>query len=248
LSAALLPQWRDDWALFLDVDGTLLEIAATPVAVRVPSRAIRVLAVLHLKLHGAVAFVSGRPVDDLDRLFAPVRLPAAGVHGAERRDSVGAMHRAAHGAGLAPARQLLRAWGAAHAGAFVEDKGTAVALHYRTAPGLEPAARRVAADALAAVGAGFHLQQGKMVLEIKPDSVSKGHAIAAFMQEPPFHGCVPVFVGDDLTDEDGFEVVDRLGGHSIAVGLGRSTRARWRLRDERAVLDWLEHGAYEEGG
>ena len=247
MSAAFLPQWRDDWALFLDVDGTLLEIAATPAAVRVPWRAVRVLAALHWKSQGAVAFVSGRRIADLDRLFAPLRLPAAGVHGAERRDSAGDMLPATHDAGLAPARRLFGAWGSAHPGVFVEDKGMAIALHYRAVPELEPAARRVATDALAAVGPGFHLQQGRMLLEIKPESVGKGRAIAAFMQEPPFRGRVPVFVGDDLTDEDGFEAVNRLGGHSIAVGLGRSTCARWRLRDERVVLDWLERAAQAEG-
>jgi len=104
MSAALLPVWRDDWALFLDVDGTLLEIAAVPVAVCVPERAVRVLAALQQRLRGAVALVSGRRIVELDRLFAPLRLPVAGVHGAERRDAAGNVARPLYDAALAPAR------------------------------------------------------------------------------------------------------------------------------------------------
>jgi trehalose 6-phosphate phosphatase len=245
MSEALLPEWRDDWALFLDVDGTLLEIAETPTAVRVPEQATRVLAGLQRRLHGAVALVSGRSIAELDGLFVPLRLPTAGVHGAERRDASGTVYRRADGEALAPARELLAAWSSAHAGVLVEDKGVALALHYRGAPELETAARRIAAQALAAVGPAFCIQEGKKVLEIKTKSNGKGDAIAAFMREPPFHGRVPVFIGDDLTDEDGFDVVNRFGGHSIGVGLDRKTSARWQIRSERDVLSWLERPAPE---
>ncbi len=247
MSAALLPEWRDDWALFLDVDGTLLEIASIPAAVRVPKRAIRVLASLHPRLDGAIALVTGRRIADLDALFAPLRLPAAGVHGAERRDAAGHATASDRGARLAPARRVLAAWQAAHTGTVLEDKGAALALHYRAAPEWEGEARRVVIEALAAVGPDFHLQEGKKVLEIKANAAGKGSAIEAFMDEAPFRGRCPVFIGDDLTDEDGFDAVNRLGGHSIAVGLDRPTRARWRLRDEQEVLSWLESGAEEEG-
>ncbi|HVY65496.1 MAG TPA: trehalose-phosphatase [Gammaproteobacteria bacterium] len=243
MSAALLPVWRDDWALFLDVDGTLLEIAAIPAAVCVPERAVRVLATLQQRLQGAVALVSGRRIAELDRLFAPLRLPIAGVHGAERRDAEGRLAQPQHDAALAPARRLLSRWRTTHADVLIEDKGVALALHYRAAPERESAVRRIAAEAVTSLGPGFHVQEGKKVLEIKADSAGKGFAIAAFMRELPFRERVPVFVGDDLTDEDGFEVVNRLGGHSIAVGIDRPTRARWRLRDERDVLDWLDRGA-----
>lgn len=246
MSEALLPEWRDDWALFLDVDGTLVEIAATPEAVRIPEHAIRVLADLQRKLNGAVALVSGRSIAELDGLFGPLRLPAAGIHGAERRNVSGTVYRRENGASLEPARQLLAAFSAAHAGVLVEDKGLALALHYRGAPELETGARRVATDALAAVGPAFCVQEGKKVVEIKARSNGKGDAIAAFMREPPFHGRVPVFIGDDLTDEDGFDVVNRLGGHSIGVGLDRNSSARWRITNERDVLSWLEHRAHVE--
>ena len=247
MSAASIPEWRDDWALFLDVDGTLLEIATIPAAVRVPERAIDVLRALKTRLGGAMALVSGRRIADLDALFAPLTLPIAGVHGAERRDAAGNRTTPERGARLAPARRVLAAWQVAHAGTLLEDKGAALALHYRAAPEWESAARRVVIEALAAVGPDFHLQEGKKVLELKAYSTGKGVAIETFMNEPPFKGRIPVFLGDDMTDEDGFETVNRLGGHSIAVGVDRPTRARFRFRDEREVLNWLEDGARQGG-
>jgi len=246
VSEAALPAWRDDWALFLDVDGTILAIAATPAAVRVPGRAIAAIASAHEGLAGALALVSGRSIADLDRLFAPLRLPAAGVHGAERRTAAGLVHRTQNAAALGPARTLLQRWVAAHPGALLEDKHTALALHYRNVPELEPAARVAAAAAVATVGTAFHIQEGKRVLEVKAHAVGKGKAIEEFMAEQPFAGRRPVFVGDDLTDEHGFEVVNRLGGHSIAVGVTRPTHARWRVADEAQVLDWLESRASVE--
>lgn len=240
MSEALLPRWRDDWALFLDVDGTLLEIAAAPAAVRVPQRVIDVLASLDERLSGAFALVSGRLIVDVDRLFAPLRLAVAGAHGAERRAASGRLQRRDDSLALAPAKRLLTEWSALHPGTLLEDKGSALALHYRQAPAHEAAARHIVADALLAAGPEFHSQEGKKVLEIRADGVGKGQAIAAFMGEQPFVGRLPVFVGDDLTDEAGFETVNRLGGHSIAVGVARATHATWHLADEASVLDWLE--------
>lgn len=240
MSEALpLPAWRDDWALFLDVDGTIIEIAATPAAVQVPACTIAALADARDRLGGAVALVSGRGLAELDRLFAPLRLPAAGTHGAERRTWDGLVHTAPDATSLAAAEQLLSRWAIAHEGVLLERKHGSLALHYRNVPWLEPAARVVAAAAAAAVGPAFHVQPGKKVLEIKAAAVSKGRAIAEFMAEPPFAGRKPVFVGDDLTDEDGFEIVNGFGGHSIAVGAARTTHARWRLDDEAQVLRWL---------
>lgn len=240
MSTALLPKWRDDWALFLDVDGTLLEIAATPAAVKVPARAIELIERLRRRLSGALALVSGRTVADLDRLFAPLRLPLAGAHGAERRSASGILQRVGDGDALSPARQVLSDWAAAHAGVLLEDKKLALALHYRQAPHLESDARQIVYGAVAALGGHFTVQEGKYVLEVKQAATGKGQAIAAFMAEEPFAGRVPVFIGDDLTDEDGFVRVNELGGHSIAVGVRRESYARWQLADESQVLDWLE--------
>lgn len=240
VSEAALPVWRDDWALFLDVDGTILEIAATPDAVRVPAHAVSAIAAAYRRLSGAVALVSGRSLPDLDRLFAPLELPAAGSHGAQRRTATGRLAGRHDAAKLAPARERLVQWTYAHVGTLLEDKQDSLALHYRNAPHLEPDARRVVAEAAAAAGSEFHVQEGKMVLEIKARATSKGRAIEEFMEEEPFKGRRPVFIGDDLTDEAGFEAVNRLGGHSIAVGVARPTQARWRLRDAPDVLCWLE--------
>jgi trehalose 6-phosphate phosphatase len=247
VSEAALPSWRDDWALFLDVDGTILEIAATPEAVQVPARAVAAIAAASVRLAGAVALVSGRSIADLDRLFAPLLLPAAGAHGAQRRTAAGRLHAQRYAAELAPARELLNGWVAAHRGALLEDKQDSLALHYRNAPEIEAAARLAVATALAAVGPLFQLQEGKKVLEIKARGTSKGSAIEEFMAEPPFVDRRPVFLGDDLTDEAGFAAVNRLGGHSIAVGVTHETQARWRLRNEVAVLDWLESQGRQTG-
>jgi trehalose 6-phosphate phosphatase len=234
-----LPRWRDDWALFLDVDGTIVEIAANPAAARVSTRAITALRLVRNKLGGAVALVSGRGLADLDRMFAPLRLPSAGAHGAERRTSDGNIHKTPDPASLAPAEALLSSWVVKHAGVLLERKRGSLALHYRSAPWLEPAARVVVAAAAAAAGPEFHVQPGKQVLEIKSADVGKSRAIAEFMAEVPFAGRKPVFVGDDLGDEDGFEFVNSFGGHSIAVGVRRTTHARWRAEDEQQVLRWL---------
>jgi trehalose 6-phosphate phosphatase len=240
MSDALLPTWRDDWALFLDVDGTLLEIAAAPEDVFVPTRTLEVLSKLHERLGGALALVSGRAIADLDRLFRPLRLPAAGAHGAERRSASGhTTHRHSEGSVLEPARRLLAGWAAANPGVLLEVKGAALALHYRGAPSLERDAKRVASQAATLAGPQFVIQEGKKVFEIKPKATDKGRAIAEFMLEEPFESRVPVFIGDDLTDEHGFARVNELGGHSIAVGVVHATVARWHLPNEAQVLDWL---------
>jgi trehalose 6-phosphate phosphatase len=234
------PPCRSDWALFLDLDGTLLEIAETPAQVRISARLLAALQTLHNELHGALAIVSGRSIAIIDRLLAPLQLPVAGIHGAERRDAAGGLHAAAASPELTRVRRRLSGFVAEHPRLLLEDKGSALALHFRQAPELERAARAAVADALGSCSALLQLQEGKMVLEIKPRDASKGDAIARYMQESPFAGRIPVFIGDDVTDEAGFATVNRLGGHSIKVGSGGSSRALWRLPDVGRVLDWLE--------
>jgi trehalose 6-phosphate phosphatase len=238
-----LPSPSASWALFLDVDGTLLEVAERPDAVRVDPALARLMARLHRATAGALGLVSGRSVAGLDALFAPLVLPAAGQHGLERRDAAGKVHQ--HPFPVPPLRRAaerLAEFAARHAGLLLEDKGANLALHYRQAPQLAEAARGAASAAAAELGAGFELQAGKMVFEIKPGGRDKGLAIEEFMREPPFRGRTPVFVGDDATDEYGFGVVNRLGGHAIKVGAGPSC-ARWRLGDAAEVRDWLERCA-----
>lgn len=235
-----LPVPNTEWALFLDVDGTLLEIAPTPDGVRVPARLKSLLSGLAEAAGGALAFVSGRPIAQLDRWFAPLRIPSAGLHGLERRDAAGKIHRASFDErALQRARAFLAALVKSNPGLLLEDKQMTLALHYRQAPELEATARKGAAHALELAGDAFCVLDGKMVLELKPDGFSKSLAIAAFLAEPPFAGRTPLFVGDDRTDEAGFSYVNGLGGIAVHVGNNPDTRARWRLPDVAAVHQWL---------
>lgn len=229
-------------ALFLDVDGTLVPIAETPEAVVVNERLLGTLFALDRALGGAVALVSGRAIADLDRLFAPARFPAAGLHGLERRDAAGQRHDDGDEAALESLRGPLAAFAADHPGVLLEDKGRAIALHYRKAPEAAAAARAQVERLVAPLHDHLAVVPGKMVFEIKPVSADKGVAVAAFMAEPPFAGRRPAFIGDDVTDEDGFKFVNDLGGVSVKVDehLGdQPSAAVARLADVEAVGDWL---------
>lgn len=233
------PPFSTGWTLFLDIDGTLVEHIDRPPDVVVDSALKTLLRRLAASLGGAVALISGRSIADVERLFAPLDVPIAGLHGVEHRDAAGAVHRhAMDEEALRSAHAHLEQVAAQNPGLFFEDKGLNLALHYRTAPHLAPLAevaiRTVARD----LGHRFEIQQGKMVWEIKPSGYDKGTAIEEYLEGPPFAGRLPVFVGDDLTDEVGFELVNGRGGHSIKVGPGR-TRAHWRLDDARAVRGFL---------
>ena len=226
-------------AFFFDVDGTLAEIQPRPELVFIPPASQAALQRLHAR-GVALAVISGRPLAQLDALLAPLRLPAAGVHGAERRDARGELRNLElDGARLARVRDELEQACRAHAGLQLEDKGVAFALHFRQAPQLEPIARRLAEDFAARHAELLSLQPGKCVFELKPRGASKGEVIRAFMDEAPFRGRLPVFLGDDLTDEAGFAVVNALGGRSIKVGDGPS-EARERLASVAAVGAWLQ--------
>jgi trehalose 6-phosphate phosphatase len=241
-----MPPFQRNWAFFLDIDGTLLDIAATPKAVHTAKADCRLVAALYDKADGALALVSGRSLKMIDQLFSPMRLPAAGQHGVERRDSRGRVHRPAFSTDvLERAAEQIREFAERHSGLVFEEKGYSMALHYRLAPHLAGAANAVVREAARAAGEKVEVQRGKMVAELKPSGHDKGRAIEAFMREKPFTGRVPVFLGDDLTDEHGFRVVDRMGGHAIKVGSG-ATVARWRVANPAAargwLANWLEHG------
>lgn len=228
-------------ALFLDVDGTLLEIEREPGAVHVPEALCRVLADLQVAIGGALALVSGRSIAQLDHLFSPLRLHAAGLHGLERRHLDAGLTRAAPDPHIfADARHHLAAFAARHRGVLLEDKGLTLALHYRNAPAQATAAEAMARAAVTASEGALVLLAGKMVFEIKPPGTDKGRAIAAFMAEPPFAGRRPVFAGDDVTDEAGFAAINDRGGIAIRIGNdGRSTAARHGLADVQAMQRWL---------
>ncbi|MCE3285191.1 MAG: trehalose phosphatase [Steroidobacteraceae bacterium] len=206
-------------ALFLDVDGTLIEFGPAPDDVEVDAVTLKFLQDASDSLNGALALISGRSLAQLDALFGYARFPAAGLHGLERRDARGRLH--VHPTERLP-QPLLDELGEIaerHPGVLLEDKGRAVALHYRQAASLqEMLEREVHALARRHGGNDLQVQPGAYVLELKPSGITKAHAIEAFMLEPPFAGRTPLFAGDDLTDLHGFDAVERRGGVSIAVG------------------------------
>ena len=229
-----------DIALFLDVDGTLLEIASTPDAVKVPAALRNTLDLAAAREKGALAVISGRSISELDRLFAPCLFPAAGQHGFERRDAAGRLTQPALDSKLLkPAREALAGLQLLHKGLLLEDKGAALAMHYRLAPKCESVVRAVMAELAAPLAGLFVLRSGKCVFELTPAGYSKRTAVEAFMLEPPFAGRAPVFIGDDVTDEDGFAAVNELGGYSIQVGNARASAARYRFGSVSAVAAWL---------
>ena len=228
-----------EWCLFLDVDGTLIELSDSPLDTHADSDLKTLLADVAERLSGAVALVSGRSIAYLDALFAPLRLPAAGLHGVERRKASGVIQGASFvDTQLDSARTALTALVTAHPGTLLEDKGRTIAVHFRMAPHAEAAVRDVVGVSAALLGSNYHIQGGSMMLEIKPRGFSKGSAIKAFMLEPPFSGRKPVFVGDDLTDQEGFKAVEDQGGISIAVG--DRVRGQFHMDDAAAVRRWLE--------
>src|SRR5258708_11601669 len=234
-----VPRLPGDPGFFLDIDGTLLDIAERPQLVRIDEDLGHLLATLRDASGGAVALISGRSVAEIDRLFGR-NFCAAGQHGAERRDAAGKMHQ--HRvplAGLRKAHERLRAMAAEHPALVLEDKGMNLAVHYRSAPELGATVRETLRRLVEELGDDFELQSGKMVMEIKPSGKDKGTAIAEFLAEVPFRGRLPVFIGDDLTDEFGFELINRAGGCSVKVGEGRSA-AHWRLPNADTVRAWLK--------
>jgi trehalose 6-phosphate phosphatase len=232
-----------DCALFLDFDGTLVEIAAHPEAVVVPLGLVGTLGRIQRWLGGAAAVISGRSIAQIDRFLDPLVLCVAGVHGAERRRSDGSMAWRA----VPPlqavedaASELVRSYPALR----LETKRGSLALHYRQAPELEPLCLEALSAAIAR-SPGLALLRGKMVVEAKPAGVSKGGAIEAFLEEPPFAGRLPVFIGDDVTDEAGFAVVQARGGLAVKVGEG-PTAASQRLANPMAMREALERALARE--
>lgn len=223
-------------ALFLDFDGTLVDLAQQPEDVVVPPSLVATLRDLHAYLGGAVAVISGRPMEQLDAFLAPLRLPMAGVHGSERRAADGTLSLHATYP-LDEVQRAAQALADQHPALRLESKRGSLALHYRQAPQLEA----LCLDTLrAAVEAspGLTLMRGKMVVEAKPGGASKGMAIDAFMHEAPFAGRQPVFIGDDFTDEVGFTVVQGRGGMGVKVGGGAS--AAWHRVESppRCARSW----------
>jgi len=241
LAAAAPPVPRTaDTALFVDLDGTLLDFALTPDAVVVDAGLPKLLRSLYTTLNGALAVISGRTLAGIDTLLNLPELASVGQHGAELRYVGGRVERAMIDAqALDDARTLLHTRAARAADVRIEDKDIAVSIHYREYPQAEPFARELAAAALQAAGAGFELQHGANVIELKSMRVDKGRALAALMAQSPFAGRQPWMLGDDYADEHAFAMAQALGGAGVVVGSRSDSVAHFQLAKPSAARAWL---------
>lgn len=231
------PDPKRDLALFLDLDGTLLDLAPAPDKVIVPNSLIHDLATASVILGGAVAIVSGRPLAQIDALLHPLRMIGAGEHGAVVRLAGGTRDEIETDVPQNWVDILVAAVGRER-GALLERKAHSVAVHYRQAPRLEDFFRNLCRELIAGHEAGYEVLQGKMVFEIRPRNVNKGRAVDLLMQDEPFRGRRPLFIGDDVTDEDGFRAAVRHGGEGLDVFTrfgGRPHEVRRWLRSFAAL-------------
>jgi len=236
-------------ALFLDVDGTLIDLAQRPDLVVMPAGLVGTLKATERKLAGALALISGRTIDDLDRLFEPLRLRASGVHGAEMRFDPGGPAISTSAPSELP-RSLVKAVTRAveaFPGVFVENKRFSISVHYRQAPAAERPVRETVMRLIDFSRAPVEVMKAHCAIELKAPGFDKGGAIAAFLSTPAFRGRTPVFVGDDATDESGFAVVAARGGNGYSVGR-QLPGAIGVFSEPRAVRDWLVEFAARGGG
>jgi len=232
------PALTDDVALFTDLDGTLAPLAERPGLVKPDAGRRRMLARLQRSLDGRLAVVSGRGLDDLDRILEHDVTAVSAAHGLVRRSADGVVRAAPRPAALDDARDALDAFVRADRGLLLEDKGPAIALHYRRSPAAAEACQDLVRRL--ALAGDLLVQQGDMVVELRAPGPDKGDALRAFMAEAPFAGFMPVFIGDDLTDEHGFDAAAALGGFGVVVGPRRPTAALYALADVAAALDWFD--------
>ncbi|HEV7122712.1 MAG TPA: trehalose-phosphatase [Rhodanobacter sp.] len=240
LPVAPLPGRGARWALLLDVDGTLLDFSDDPASVAAPRALTVLLHDLHAALDGALGLISGRTIGDLDRIVGHARWPAAGLHGLELRHANGSYRRGNVSAvGRARMRMLAGELAARFEGVQIEDKQQALALHCRNDPGKLEALREAAASLLPQLP-DYELQPGRQVVEFRPVGVDKGEAVRQLLAVPPFAGRVPVYVGDDLTDEHAFKQINCVHGISVRAGSRVPTLAQFSLADPAAVRAWLQ--------
>jgi trehalose 6-phosphate phosphatase len=237
----MMPPVSDNTALLLDIDGTLLDLARTPDSVKVPKDLVRALEALARRLSGALAFVSGRSLESIDRLFAPFRPAAIGAHGGEMRAADGSISR---GQPLPDTvRQVFMGLADNIPGLLLEDKRSALALHYRLAPEALPVlTSAMEKHARLFENEKVHILHGKAVIEARPLGVDKGSAVTQLVRQAPFAGRTILFGGDDATDEDVFRILPRLGGHGFSVGR-KFPGAEHHFESPRAVREWLAEAA-----
>jgi trehalose 6-phosphate phosphatase len=234
-----LPPYRNT-ALLLDLDGTLLDFAATPETVVVPPDLPDALRTIRDQLGGALAVVTGRTIEMIDRFLGDVPYAVAGEHGGAVRRSPGA---AVERPDLKSPPQLWLERGAlletTHPGSRFEQKPRGFCMHFRLAPDSGPAIHAALSDMIGG-SEDFQLLSGQMMWEIRPRGVDKGHGVEQLMQQPPFHGRVPVFIGDDVTDEDGLRVARAMGGAGLWVPdlFGNAAGVRAWLQATAARGDW----------
>jgi trehalose 6-phosphate phosphatase len=230
---------QDRCALFLDIDGTLLEHADHPDKVVVGEALRALLLRADERLDGALAFVTGRSIAQADKLFHPLKLRSAGLYGIEHRRSPDQpIEQADEPADIAALADEIEA---ELENVYVERKGAVLAVHTRAAPHLLARAEEIVARALETLPEGYRSLVGNAGLELMPLDAVKGGAIRRFMAQAPFHGRIPVFLGDDTSDETGFEAVNEMGGVSVRVKEREETSASFMLADVKAVIGWLQH-------
>jgi trehalose 6-phosphate phosphatase len=234
-----LPSTADGWAIFLDVDGTLLDIAPRPDAIVVPDGLLEDLRLLSARVGGALALVSGRNLALLKRLFPDLPCSLAGLHGVEIEFPDGTSFAIPRSNELDAAVQALVTAAAQWPGVVVEDKGAAFAAHYRLAPRFAPAVEAQMMEIAEKLGDKAIVQRGKSVVEIRPSGHDKGSALKALMTSPPFAGRRPLAIGDDLTDEAMFEAANVLDGLSVRVGEPRATLARLAVSSPADIRSWI---------
>lgn len=234
----LLP--RADWALFLDIDGTLIEHADHPEGISIPTSLPDLLTRLQFALDGAVALVSGRTIDWMDRRFAPARLAASGQHGAEIRLAPDApavpiptpkWRR--------PLEMALEREMAAWPGVFIEHKPLSLAVHFRAVASSGEAVMAKVIELGSGLDGSVEFLKGRFVIEVRQGGHDKGTAVRQFMNTALFTGRKPIFLGDDVTDEDGFRAARAAGGLAVAIGPRATQQADFRLDTPEEVRQWL---------
>lgn len=240
LMASELAQRLNDYAILLDIDGTLLDLAPTPREVWVPPGLAETLSRLHARTSGALALVSGRSLNDIDLIFAPEQFPAVGGHGAEMRISVDSEAVATHAPPMdKELKRRLAAIAKLSPGILLEDKGYSLALHYRLAPHAEKAIYAAVSLIRADLpNAPIEVLPGKCVCEIKQSGFDKATGVRELMIHEPFRGRRPIFIGDDVTDESVFAIMPDLGGLAFSVGR-RAQGVTDHFDEPRDVRAWL---------